>query len=475
MQPEQCQEWICPDLRSHWQLIKTRNANQYMLRSTETTARWLFSEMEGCALRYFTGNFTVAQVHQFCQQQIADLSPNLVLELIKKLIQFNVLSIAEPVEETAPKQGNYQLRDAVQWFRQSDGTWILRNPEDVTRQMQVSDRHKAAIAQLGTLSPAEILQQCDLSAAELRLLLQQLAAAGMLVGIDPPKPPQRKFTPLQLLSFSRQLGNPDRWLSRYVHHLAWIWTTPVAGLLAVFLLVSLSYGLQQRSPFAQMAIQLWTNQDGWQLLLFGALSMLVISLHELGHAFTLKHYGGTVPEFGAMFICLFPAAYVNTTDQYMLNRRQRSLVVGAGVLCQFTLAAIGFWGWVITAESTWLHLVSYLLVIASLFTVAINLNPLTKFDGYYLALAMTGVNNLRSRSFSFYANLFSRRPLREAPTTWWILATYAPGSLVYTLLVFGFLLMNIAGWTMTHIPAIALILLGLWAIYYFFPTPPSKA
>ncbi|MGI0486363.1 hypothetical protein ACN4EK_13060 [Pantanalinema rosaneae CENA516] len=467
MLPEHCRTWICPDLRPDWQLIKVKNTDQYLLRARQQPIRWSFSMAEGQALRYFTGSFTIEQVQHSCQQELDNISPRFVLDLIEKLIERNILWLSD---EEAGSASELRLKPAVQWFRQSDSFWILRNPEDVTRQLQVSDRHKQAISLLNHLTPAQIVQQGTITPEELRFLLQQLATAGMLVGIEPPQPPKRKLTPLQFLFFSVPLGNPDRWLSRNVQYLAWIWTRAFSLCLLIFLSMTLIYGLQRQGEFSRMAMALWQQRDLAVTVAFGLLTLLVVSLHELGHAFTLKHYDRIVPQVGLMFMLLFPAAYVNTTDQYALTRLQRSLVVGAGVICQITLAAIGFWTWQITQTDTWLNTGAFLLMLASLFTVAINLNPLAKFDGYYLAVALTGINNLRSRSFSFYARLFRLRPASEKLQHCWILATYAPFSLAYSLSVFGFLLMRLTGWTLTNIPAIALVLLGVWAIYFYFPT-----
>ncbi|MDY7015187.1 MAG: hypothetical protein SVX43_16635, partial [Cyanobacteriota bacterium] len=194
-------------------------------------------------------------------------------------------------------------------------------------------------------------------------------------------------------------------------------------------------------------------------------------LHELAHAFTLKQYGGMVPEMGVMLMCLFPAAYTDTTDAYCLvKRRQRVLVVAAGVLCQLGVAAIAFWLWMVAVPGSGLNVGSYLLLAAALFTVAINLNPLAKFDGYYLAVAATGINNLRSRSFLFYLKLMTGKPIEEKARDAWILALYAPLSLAYLWLVFGFLFARLADWILMNAPFLTLTLLALWAIYYFFPS-----
>jgi putative peptide zinc metalloprotease protein len=471
MLDENYHTWICPDLRQHWQLVKVRNPEQYVLCSMDCSIQWEFSTLEGQALRYFTGQFTLEQVQWQCQKECDSVTSTLMLDLIQRLIERDILQISE--SESKPSS-SIQLKSVVQWFRQRDGFWILRNPEDVTRQLQVSDRHKQVLDLLTHLTPAQVIQQGVLASDELRPLLQQLAIAGMLVGIDPPIPPKRKLTPLQFLFFSVPLGNPDRWLSQSIHSLHWVWTRCFGLCLFSFLVLTSVYGWQHQREFWHTAIAVWTQRNLPLTVLFGLLSLLVISLHELGHAFTLKHYNRIVPQVGLMFMMLFPAAYVNTTDQYALTRMQRSLVVGAGVLCQITLAAIGFWIWQITPVEAWLHTVGFLLTLASLFTVVVNLNPLAKFDGYYLAVALTGINNLRSRSFGLYAQLLRLQVPSEKLHNAWILALYAPFSLVYSLSVFGFLLLYLTGWTFTHIPAIALLILILWAIYFYTPTATAR-
>jgi putative peptide zinc metalloprotease protein len=362
----------------------------------------------------------------------------------------------------------------VQWIQHPDGYWLLRNPESVTF-VQVSDRDKTIIEQLGHRPLAVLTQEYDITPKELRQLLQMLAATGMLEGTQPQKPPKRKFSPLQLLFFKVPLFNPDRWLTRHIHHLRWIWTRPFFLLLSFFLAGSVVIGLSQSAEILFTGQQLVASQGVALLLPFALLAMLVVTLHELAHAFTLKHYGGIVPEMGLMFMLLIPAAYTNTTDSYCLVKRsQRVLVVAAGVLCQLIIGAIALSLWNLSASGTWLHTGSYLLLVAALFTVVLNLNPLNKFDGYYLAVALSGINNLRSRSFGFYSRLLQGRSLSETPHDYWILATYAPFSLAYILLVFGGLLGLVGYWTLSNLPFWALILLTLWAIYYFF-YPDSSA
>src|SRR2546430_3866337 len=46
-------------------------------------------------------------------------------------------------------------------------------------------------------------------------------------------------------------------------------------------------------------------------LVFWTTGMVVIVVHELGHAFTCKYFGGQVHEMGAMLIYFQPAKYLH--------------------------------------------------------------------------------------------------------------------------------------------------------------------
>lgn len=365
------------------------------------------------------------------------------------------------------------LKPSLQWFYHPDGHWILRNPTDLTF-LQVNETGKAVADDLGRLPVAEIAAQHGISNGEVQQLLGLLAATGMLAGTKPQTARRGKWTPMALMFFLWPLFNPDAWLSRHLGSVRWIFSRIFVWGLLLGGAVAAAVGLSQKEAIAVFGLKLWEGGGSGLLLPFVALSLLVVSLHELAHAFTLKHFGGIVPEMGLMFMCLFPAAYTDTTDSYCLVRkRQRVLVVAAGVLCQLFIAAIAWLFWNVAVPGSGLQMVCYLLLAAALFTVAVNLNPLAKFDGYYLAVAATGINNLRARSFLFYLKLLTGRPIEEKPKDARVLALYAPLSLVYLWWVFGFLFCRLADWILTNAPFLTLTLLFLWGVYYFFPSSKS--
>ena len=515
--PENCQDWLCPDLREYWKLGRVGNSNKIILRAIKGQEKFLFSPIEGYTLRYFTGQYTVRQIQNLAQQEFPNTDPNLVVNLLQKLISHQIFALDETHEQTRgrgdagtrrmeiPRQISFtpednskvqepkdtsppatpnpqspRLKSGVHWLQHPEGYWILRNPVAGTHRgilqkdipiltfLQVSPRDKAIIDQLPTLPPEQFRNP------QLRHLLQLLVATAMLEGTQPPKPRRGKLNPLQLLSFKVSLFNPDPWLTKHLDKLRWLWSSIFACFLCLFLAFSIVVGLHQHLEILYQGQQLWQHQRASLIIPFALLAAFVVTLHELGHAFTLKHYGSIVPEMGFLFMCLIPAAYTNTTDSYCLSRWQRILVVGAGVLVQVTLAAVALWLWNLSTTGTWLHTTSYLLMVASLFTVALNLNPLAKFDGYYLAAAVTGINNLRSRAFGFYAHLLTAKPINESKRERWILAAYAPFSLAYIWFVFGFLFLRITNWMLLNIPTTAFFLLLVWGIYFYFPSGSSK-
>jgi putative peptide zinc metalloprotease protein len=339
-----------------------------------------------------------------------------------------------------------QLKSEVHWIRHPDGYWILRNPQFVTF-LQVDELDKRIICQLGKINIQQIIAEYNVSLDDIQELLQMLAATGMLEGTQPPV---KKFKLSQILYFKVPLFKPDRWLTQIVHQFKWVWTENFAIILAVFFIQTIIVWFLFANRLILTHNQVWGSftQGNWtpifKLLGF---SLLVILFHELGHALTLKHYGGIVPEIGLLCMGFIPGFYTNTTDQYcLISRRKRVLVVAAGIIMQLIIWAIAFWLFLFAPVNSELKQNSYLLMTASLLTVILNLNPLNKFDGYYLLVAGTGINNLRARSLEFYQQLFRREHSSESPANQITLFFYTPLSLVYTFWILDYLVSILRLW-----------------------------
>ena len=469
------QNWLCPNLSDYWRLRHCRSRNDWILQGRLVSRRIRLTPEEGYALTHFSGTMTLHQIQHRCQKKFASISADFVLRLLNKLVDWGVLMNEKDVPESPTSHQTKQsissdsihLKTGVRWTHQQDGHWILGDVEGL-HHLQVSPQDKAIIDQLGVMPLKQIAQQ-HCSSKHLRTLLNLLTQAQLLEGLEFLKSSRRKFTPLQLLYFKKTLVNPDQWLSRHVRKLDWVWQKFTGLCLGIFLMLSFIAMTAHRPDlilFGQQLLQTYS----WNLVLpFGLLSMAVVSLHELAHAFTLKHFGGVVSEVGLLFMCLMPAAYTNSSDAYRLRTSQHCLVIGAGVLCQVTIAAVAFWLWFATAKSTWVHTTSYLLMIAALFTIALNLNPLARFDGYYLLSAAMGIRNLKPRSLALYSALLTQRPIPETGCDRCFLTIYGPFSILYLLLVFGKLFLWLGNLVLTHIPYLTLIVFVIWLVYYLYP------
>ena len=298
-----------------------------------------------CSLQFITPN--IMQNGEKCAhlESQENLCPGLTQEEGESISQ-------NPSEDTPTILYGPKLKSTVLWIPHPDGYWILRNSEGVTC-LQVDNFDKEVMSQFGWQPISDIADIYDITLEDLQYLLRMLAETGMLEGTQPPKPPQNKFNIQQLLSFQIPLFNPDAWLTKHAGKLRWIWTWQFAFFLCVLISASLAVWLALADEVSASNQQVWATGEITTLLTFVLLIMVVVCLHELGHAFTLKHYGGVVPEMGLLFLCLIPGCYTDTTDQYSLVRRkQRVLVVAAGVLVQVAIWALSVWVWVLSKPNS---------------------------------------------------------------------------------------------------------------------------
>ncbi len=165
----------------------------------------------------------------------------------------------------------------------------------------------------------------------------------------------------------------------------------VLGLLGLYL-VSRQWS-QFVSTFSNFA-----SLDGIVIL---ALALVFVkALHELGHAYTAVRYGCKVPAMGICFMVLVPMLYTDVTDVWTLgSRRKRLAVDGAGVIVELILACAATCLWAFLPDGPMRAVVFAVATTGWLSSLALNLNPFMRFDGYYLLSDFLEIENLQPRSF----------------------------------------------------------------------------
>ncbi|MBX3425657.1 MAG: HlyD family efflux transporter periplasmic adaptor subunit [Pirellulales bacterium] len=342
-------------------------------------------------------------------------------------------------------------------------TFVVRDPLALTT-VQLSAEERFLFEELRTETSLAALRRAferefaprRVTHAQLHQFLATLHQQGLLVGDRPGQGPelQRRETErrravrwhgaLSLLAL--RLGAIDA--GPVVDRLA-RWTRPLfspVGVAAYAILVGAAAALLAMRG-DDLAARLPTLGELFaprRLPLWLATVAAVKVLHELGHAVTLRRYGGECREIGVMLLAGVPSLYCDASDAWQLPAKgRRMLVSAAGMLVELALAATALLVWQFTQPGAVNLLALAVAVVASVNTLAINANPLLRYDGYYLLSDWLEVPNLGARSRRLAGGFLRRWLLGErtvdepllAPGKRRVLVGYATASMVYGLVV----------------------------------------
>ncbi len=194
----------------------------------------------------------------------------------------------------------------------------------------VDDIWQAVIHQLGDAAPtqeqtiqllgqlhANDLLQCELPPDGIELFNRHTQQKQGVVK-------QRLYAPL---SIRIPLLDPQHFLDRWQHLARPLFTrTALVIWLAVITLAILLAG-QHWSAITGDVINRVTSPQN--LLLLWLTYPLVKLMHELGHAFATRVWGGEVHEMGVMLLALIPIPYVDSSAATAFENKGRRVVVGA--------------------------------------------------------------------------------------------------------------------------------------------------
>jgi len=197
-------------------------------------------------------------------------------------------------------------------------------------------------------------------------------------------------------------GDPDALLTRTLPLVRWMFTPAFvvasvvlfAGYLIVLGQRWREYATALRSVYSPETI---TIAHGVILVLT---ALVIILIHELGHAFTCKYFGGEVREIGFMLLYFQPAFYCDVSDAWTFpERRARFWVTAAGSWIQLVAAGLAALVWWAAAPGTVVAEVSAAaMLVGGVMTLLTNMNPLLPFDGYFALSDWLDVPNLRQRA-----------------------------------------------------------------------------
>jgi len=181
--------------------------------------------------------------------------------------------------------------------------------------------------------------------------------------------------------------------------------------------------------------------------------VLVKTLHEFGHAFICRRFGGEVHDMGIMLLIFTPLPYVNATAAWAFRERWKRVLVGmAGMMVELFVAALAAMVWAAAGPGTLRALAYNMVIVASVSTIVFNANPLLRYDGYYILSDLLDVPNLHQRASRMWRYWLERHVFGmreetavEKPTARTRdavgLAVFGALAAVYRVIVFGGILL----------------------------------
>jgi len=359
-----------------------------------------------------------------------------------------------------------RAREDLTASRQSHGGrgwWIVKDPLAL-KYFRLEDEEHAVLRLLnGRRSPAEV-QRCfheefrgqRISLSELQQFLASLHRSGLVVSDAPGQGEELRRrsderrrkrawgTWTNVLCVRFRGVNPDRLLATLYPFVRWAYSplaVCLAGLLAIaaLLLVMVQFGeFQSRLPGFRDFF--WGRDALWLLVALAAAKVM----HEFGHAFTAKHFGGECNEIGVLVLVLTPCLYCNVSDSWMLSNKWHRAAIGAGgMYVEVVLASLCTFLWWFSEPGLFNHLCLSTMFVCSLSTLVFNGNPLMRFDGYYILSDLIEVPNLRQKSSQILERALAQGCLGIEPVEdpflprrrQWLYALYAMAAFAYRAVV----------------------------------------
>jgi putative peptide zinc metalloprotease protein len=339
---------------------------------------------------------------------------------------------------------------------------------------------EAVCAQLGDAAPTQ---------EEVIRLLGQLHSADALLCDVPPDSMEvfRRYQRHERMEWRRRLWtplalrfpifDPDRFLERTLPVVQ-----PLFGPLGLLLwLAVVGTGLV-------LAVTHWTDLTEdivdrilapQNLLLLWLVYPVVKALHELGHAYATKKWGGEVHEIGIMLLVLTPVPYVDASAAWGFRDKGKRVVVGAaGIAVELFLGALALFVW-LGVEAGAVRAVAYnVMLISGISTLLFNGNPLLRFDGYYVLADAIEIPNLGTRSNKYLGYLYQRylcnvtdaeNPAESPGEAAWMVL-YGIAAFVYRIFIMFVIVLFIAGKFF-----VIGVLLAIWAVATQVVVPVGKS
>ncbi|WCG82450.1 HlyD family efflux transporter periplasmic adaptor subunit [Pectobacterium sp. A5351] len=200
------------------------------------------------------------------------------------------------------------------------------------------------------------------------------------------------------LFFRIPLWHPDRFLGATLPWVAPFFSRTFLKLTLLVAVLGLFLAGRQWETFKHTFLHFFTLEGA---ALAGLTLCVTKILHEFGHAYTCKRFGARVATMGVAFLVMMPVLYTDTSGSWKLTRRRQRMAIGAaGMVTELVLAAWATLAWSFLPDGMLRSAAFMLATTTWIMTLAINLSPLMRFDGYFLLSDGLQMPNLQNRGFA---------------------------------------------------------------------------
>jgi len=206
--------------------------------------------------------------------------------------------------------------------------------------------------------------------------------------------------------FRIPLARPQGFLNRYGYHFSIFFSPFFWAAMAGLALLSAYLTVRQWDLFTSTFFGFLSFEG---LMGFTLAIVATKIAHEMGHAIAAHRYGCRVTSLGIGFMLMIPLLYTDTTDAWQItSRRKRLIIASSGMAAELIIATLATLIWHLLPDGSARSIFFFLATTSWIMTLLINLNPLMRFDGYYLLADSLNFTNMGTR-----ANELGRWWLRE--------------------------------------------------------------
>ncbi len=200
------------------------------------------------------------------------------------------------------------------------------------------------------------------------------------------------------LFFTLPLFKPTAFLKTSLPFIRPLLTKTFIWAMLIILAIGVILTIQRLDEFTHTFLEMFSVKGA--IITFFVFTGIKI-IHELSHAYIATKHGVSVPHMGVALIVMYPVLYTETTGAWRLSSARKRIEIGlAGIMAELALAAIFLMLWHVLPPGMGKSIAFSVVAISLIGSLFVNLNPLMRFDGYFVLSDMLNIENLHARAIA---------------------------------------------------------------------------